>query len=339
MEIVESIVMDAKTKQQNLLPIIRQHGNQCMAYSTLQDGLEYEIVEGVGFIAYLSFQHFFWSRKGVKIVLADPMCEEGSYRQLATHFIEKFTDVIFIQVSDVFAKVLNDLGYEVNQFGIETDLFIQDFNLKGKYKSKLRQWSNKCKREKLEVKEKDLDSDAETIADIKALSNEWLSRKGGHEFSMLTRPLCLKAEADVRYFQVFKDNKLVGFAVFDPIYVEGEVVGYYHNIDRISRNAPHGTGVYLILQAMEVFKNEGKNMISLGMSPLYGIKRTEYRYNDFLHEALFFAYKHLEFLYPFKGNAGHKKKFNGSTKRVFFSSTSGNSLWQLLLALKAVKLF
>ena len=337
--------MDEKSKHQNLLPIIQQYGDNCMAYSSLQEGLEYEVVEDIGFIAYLTFKHFFWSRKGVKIVLADPLCDKRHYKKLVMHFIAKYTNVIFVQSSDAFASVLNNLGYEVNQFGIETDLLIQDFDLKGKHRSKLRQWRNKCKREGVEVKECPVKSDVENNPDwadnraaVEKLSNEWVKKKGGHEFTMLTRPLRYEAELDVRYFQAFKNNELIAFSVFDPMYDEDKVIGYYHNIDRVSQTAPHGTGAFILLQAMDVFRDEGKSLISLGMSPLYSIKRTEYNYNNFLHDALWFAYRNLEFLYPFKGNALHKKKFNGTTKRVFFSSTKGNNLWQLFIALKALKL-
>jgi len=338
--------MDVAIKQKILLPIIQQYGTSCMAYSSLQQGLEYEVVDGIGFIAYLTFKHFFWSRKGVKVVLADPLCNKNNYKELVTHFIDKYTDVIFVQSSDAFASVLNDLGYDVNQFGIETDLLIQGFDLKGKHRSKLRQWRNKCNREGVEVRECPVNRDAENGSDwaenraaVEKLSNEWIKRKGGHEFTMLTRALRYEVEPDVRYFQAFQNNKLIAFSVFDPVYDEGKVIGYYHNIDRVAQSAPHGTGAYILLQAIDVFKKEGKTLISLGMSPLYSIKRTEYNYNNFLHDALWFAYRNLEFLYPFKGNALHKKKFNGTTKRVFFSSTKGNNLWQLFIALKALKLF
>ena len=323
-----------------LLPVLRQYGRHCMAYSTLQKGLEYEIYEGIGFIAYLSYKHALWCRKGIKIVLADPVCNVSQYQQVTQQFMDTHKDVVFMQASDTFAKVLDSMGYEVNQFGIETELPIIDFDLKGKHRSKLRQWRNKCQREGVHVREVSSVSEGLSNTAIQLLLDEWVKKKGGHEFTFLTRPLCFESEPDVRYFQAFnRREELIAIAVFDPMYSQGEVVGYYHNVDRISRVAPHGTSAYVILQAMEIFRAEGKKLISLGMSPLFGIKRTEYRYNDFFHEILFFTFKHLEFLYPFKGNAGHKKKFHGEMKRVFFASTKGNSLWQLLVTLKAIKLF
>ncbi len=331
--------MDGINKKVTLFDMLKKYGNHCLAYSSLQDGLYYEHLKDIGYIAYLPFNHFFWSRKGTKIVLADPICDVHHYQKITQYFINKHKDVVFIQASDEFASVLNELGYEVNQFGIETELPIQSYDLKGKHKSKLRQWRNKCKREGVEVREVSSVIDNSSSGEIQALSDEWVKKKGGHEMTFLTRPLSFDTEPDVRYFQAYKDDELIAVSVFDPMFSNGEVVGYYHNIDRISHLAPHGTSAYIVLQALEVFKKEGKELISLGMSPLYGIKRTEYRYNNFLHDALFFTYKNLEFLYPFKGNAGHKKKFYGTTKRVFFSSTKGNSLWQLLVALKAIKLF
>ncbi len=327
-----------------LFPALREYGRGCMAYSSLQPGLEYEQLADGGYIAYFSFRHFFWARKGVKMVLADPVCDADKLPDAIHQFVRKHPHVIFIQISASVAGVLDALGYEVNPFGIETELSLADFNLAGKQRSKLRQWRNKCQREGVSIREvcfynKQGLADTDLIRAVQALSREWIKNKGGHELFFLTRPLRYEREPDVRCFAAYQGAELLGFAVFDPMYEAGEITGYYHNIDRLAASAPHGTSACLVLQAMEQFCAEGVRKLSLGMSPLCGIKRAGYCSNSFFHDALVFSYRHLEWIYPFKGNASHKKKFNGQTHPVFFSSTRGNSLWQLFISLKAMGLF
>jgi len=165
------------------------------------------------------------------------------------------------------------------------------------------------------------------------------------KYSFLVRPLRYKNEKDVRYFWAYvgegDDKKLIGLAVFDPIYMNGEITGYYHNIDRIANNAPHGVSVSIVLHAIGIFEQEGVRKISLGMSPLYLQKRrlSELNFNKFTRRAFRYAFNELNFIYPFKGNASHKKKFSGKQVPVYISSTKGTNLWQVFVMMKSNRMF
>jgi len=317
-----------------------------MAYSSLEPSLEYFLVDGLGYIAFKRFKHWFWANKERTLVLADPVCAPGNTLELLNQFLDKYPDSIFIQCSRFFAEVLDKKGFKVNQFGIETDLLTNDFDLAGKARAKLRQWKNKCQREGVSIIEKPI-SEFTDQDEIIALSKQWLEKKGGKEYSFLVRPLRYQNEKDVRYFWAYLTDshnqrvKLIGFAVFDPIYSNGKVIGYYHNIDRIDDSAPHGTSVSIVLYALELFKAEGLQKISLGMSPLYlqrGLS-SELNFNMFTRKAFWYAFDKLNFIYPFKGNASHKKKFNGKQTPVYFSSTKGTSLWQVFVMIKGNGMF
>jgi phosphatidylglycerol lysyltransferase len=74
------------------------------------------------------------------------------------------------------------------------------------------------------------------------------------------------------------------------------------------------------------------------MSPLSRID------DDLNHNALLawcarILYAHGNFIYPFKGNESHKDKYNGSKKKIYFSSSKGNDLFEVLSLLTALKLF
>ncbi len=320
----------------DLFPYLQQHGSHCMAYTSLEPSMEYFVVEGLGYIAYTRVKHWFWARKERKVVLADPICDPKNYAEIVRLFIKKYPNVIFMEASKTLAEVLDSMGYEVNQFGVETDIPITNFDLKGKQRAKLRQWRNKCQRENVTVKEQAIE-DCENTEEIKALSKHWLEKKGGQEYSFLVRPLRYTNDKDARYFWAYKNDKLIGLAVFDPIYKDGKVIGYYHNMDRINDNAPHGTSAFIILKAIEIFQQEAVQYVSLGMSPLClqrGLSN-EFNYRRYTRKAFWYAFDKLNFIYPFKGNASHKNKFNGEKNPVYISSTNGMSLWEVFIMMKA----
>lgn len=256
----------ANEKRTILGPFLKMHGRGCMSYSTLQPEFEYLVDDNMGYIAYFTFKHPCLAPRGRKIVLADPIAAPEDWQTLLRKFLARYPDVIFLQVSRQFACVLDDYGLQVNQLGVETELTLKDFTLNGKGRGKLRQWRNTCRREGILVGESDiLRMD---LAEVQRISQDWLRRKGGHELRILTRPLVYTHEDDVRYFWATQNEKLVGMAIFDPMYDRNRVIGYYHNFDRIISNVPHGTGAYCVVEAISRFQLEGVSVLSLGLSPL-----------------------------------------------------------------------
>jgi lysylphosphatidylglycerol synthetase-like protein (DUF2156 family) len=327
--------LTAKEKWEILGPYLKEHGKGCLAYSTLQD-LDYFIDENRGYIAYSPFKHPLFSRNGKKYVLADPITDKTDYRNLIESFLSKNPNSVFVQVTRDVAEVLDAFGFEVNQLGIETEIDLNDFSIKGAARSKLRQWQNKCRREGVTVEEQDM---AEVdLTEVQNITRKWIKRKGGHEFSMLTRPLVYEHEQDVRYFWARQEGKTIAMSIFDPIYEKRKIVGYYHNFDRIVQKSPNGTGSHCVLEAIRKFKNEGAQFISLGMSPLSRID-DDMNHNAFLAWCARILYAHGNFIYPFKGNESHKDKYNGRKKKIYFSSSKGNDLIEALSLLMALKLF
>ena len=327
--------LSPKEKWNILGPYLKQHGRGCLAYSTLQD-LDYFIDENRGYIAYSSFKHPLFSRNEKKMVLADPISARKDYQAIIESFLDLNSDSVFLQISRGAAEVLDAYGLQVNQMGIETELNLEGFSAKGASRSKLRQWRNKCLREGVTVEEKSI-SDV-NFFEVRHVSNEWTGRKGGHELLLLTRPLVHEAEKDVRYFWAKQNHKIVGICIFDPMYENQKTIGYYHNFDRMIKNAPNGTGVSCVLEAIKKFKEEGVKVLSLGMSPLSRIE------DDLNHSALIsriakILYTYGNFIYPFKGNESHKNKYDGRREKVYFSCSRGNDLRELICFMKSMKFF
>lgn len=318
-----------------LTPYLKQYGSHCLAYSVLQEGMQYYIEEGVGFIAYLPFRHVLLAPFGRSIVLGDPICAPEQAKGLLQRFIAQHKRVILMQCTARIGQLMDELGYEVNMWGQECEL-PAPFKLEGKHRAKLRQWRNKCEREGVVVEERAIS--ACDLNEIDTLSREWVQDKGGKELTLATRPFVREDEPDVRCFWARQNGKLIGLAIFDPMYEEGEVVGYYHNFDRITATAPNGSSAYIVLEAMKVFEHEGKRLVSLGLMPLFVLRQHFEHHNDFTRKSLMRAYSRYNHLYPFQGNVSHKKKFHGRQFPVYISSTRGNSLREVFVLMKAMQM-
>jgi NADPH-dependent 2,4-dienoyl-CoA reductase/sulfur reductase-like enzyme len=70
------------------------------------------------------------------------------------------------------------------------------------------------------------------------------------------------------YFVVGDFHFPSGFIFFDPIYENGEVIGYVPNISRASESFPLGIFYTLMAKVFEQFKAEGIPYIFLGLFPL-----------------------------------------------------------------------
>jgi len=320
-----------------LSPFLKENGIGCMAYSTLQDGLEYFVDANLGYIAYYPLRFPFLTLKTNRIVLADPIAKKEDYERLVEQFLNQRSPAIFLQATTGFAELLVSYGFKVNQIGIETEIELAHFDLKGKQKAALRQWRNKAIREGVEVMEKDISEMDSSV--VRGVSDNWLKKRGGHELYLLTRPLVYGHEEDVRYFWAVKNNDLVGMVIFDPMYGYRKIRGYYHNFVRLSDKAPYGTSVLATITAISQFQSEGIERVSLGMSPLCKLEDDKFKRNKNLSRIFRFMYSHCGFLYPFQGNHFHKSKYHGDESPVYFSCTEGNSVMSLLRAMKSLKIF
>ena len=140
-----------------------------MAYTSLEPQMEYFILDGVGYIAYIRYKHWLWAWKERKIVLADPICALDNYSEIISPFIKKYLQCdLCAKLKRVLASVLDKLGYQVNLFGVENKISLTDFSLEGKQRAKLRQWQNKCVREGVTVKESCID-DCNNLEEINSL--------------------------------------------------------------------------------------------------------------------------------------------------------------------------
>jgi len=286
---------------------LKLHGLGSLAYSSLQRGMLYFMREDLGYLCYVPLS----DGPDSVLVLADPICAPASMRQLLTEFLTVKRDPVFIHISHDTAAVLNELGFHVNELGVETFIEIQKFDLVGNKKQQLRNARNGARKDGLTVVEVNA-VDNMMIKALREISDSWMKEKvaGSSEMQLLVRPLVYVDEVDVRKFVALKDGEIVGFVIFDPMYEEGEVVGYIANQLRSNFERTYSVVDFIILEALDVFKAEGKREISLGLSPMYKVDDSgEFKHSKLLKSYFQYSFEKANYVYNFKSLARHKSLY------------------------------
>jgi lysylphosphatidylglycerol synthetase-like protein (DUF2156 family) len=286
---------------------LQKYGTGSMAYSSLQPGMQYFMHTEYGYTAFVPLGDAY----GSVCVLADPICSPENMASFLDAFLKERNDPIFLHISHDTAKHLAERGFCVNELGVETLIDIQEFTLVGTKKEQLRRARNNAQKDSIKVREIPSVDDALFKA-FKKIADEWIRHKviSDNEMQFIVRPIVYVDEVDVRRFVALKDNEIVGYVIFDPMYENGEVIGYIANHLRSILDRSYSVVDYIIIEALETFKQEGKRTLSLGLSPLAKVNDDdEFKHSKLIKAHFQYAFKNANFLYNFKNLYQHKTKY------------------------------
>jgi lysylphosphatidylglycerol synthetase-like protein (DUF2156 family) len=308
------------------LRALREFGNFALAYSaTFQSGLDY-FGDEEGFLAYKQVG-------STAFVLANPLAPIGGCEDLIRNFMSWRGDVCFWQTSHPVAKILEKIGFRVNEMGTETRIEIGGYDFDGPRKRNFRRALKRASSCGYAITERSVAS--LDHHELQAVSDRWRQTRGvkDREMTFLTRPAVLADEIDVRKFFTF-DHKgnLQAFAFFDPIYKGGNVVGYLCSAKRRLPEADPLVGYAMLHRAIRTFQDEGRALLSLGLSPLCGIEDIELTCNrlvSFGFRAVYRSQLFNQLIYPLQGFAAHKGAFCGSAQQTYCAFQKGLTLMQL----------
>jgi lysylphosphatidylglycerol synthetase-like protein (DUF2156 family) len=317
------------------LRVLREYGNFALAYSAaFQSGLEYFGGEE-GFLAYKQVG-------STAFVLANPLAPIGACEHLIRSFVSERSDVCFWQASRPIAKILEKIGFCVNEMGSETKIELHAYEFDGPRKRNFRRALNRAACCSYTIAERSVNSiDREAL---RTVSERWRQTRGvkNREMTFLTRPAILDDEVDVRKFFTFdRTGSLQAFAFFDPIYKGGEVVGYLCSAKRRLPEADNLVGYAILHRAIQTFQDEGKAILSLGLSPLCGIEDKELSSNRLVSFGFRTVYRSRLFnqiIYPLRGFAAHKGSFCGTAEQTYCAFKRGLALSQLVKMPRACNL-
>ena len=111
---------------------LKQFGVHSQSFSTLQPGMQYFDVEGMGYVAYMR-------KWGGTFVLSDPVAAQQDFPRILEHFHQRFPNACYIQVSKPVVDFLHlRFGLYGTQFGSESRINLGTWSLSGKKKQILR---------------------------------------------------------------------------------------------------------------------------------------------------------------------------------------------------------
>jgi lysylphosphatidylglycerol synthetase-like protein (DUF2156 family) len=323
---VREIALDSR------MSLLRQYGNFSQAYSVArQSGLAH-FGDEQGFIAYKQVG-------GTAMVLADPIAPPQYRDRLIRHFLEEEHDVCFCQTSFTVAKLLSSLGFCVNEIGHDNRLDLAGYDFSGAGKKNLRNARNRMAKLGYHIRECPI---AEVdVAAVRAISDAWkrMHAVRNREVSFMSRPIDCREEPDVRWlFASDAGGRLVAFAVFDPVYDHGQIVGYTSQANRHLPSADSLVQHAIKRHAIETFKAEGRKWLFLGLSPLADINDWNFPHDWFIHRGFVFARGNFLFnryVYPVKKISAHKSQFRPVIYQTFCAFNRPPGLIRILKMLVA----
>ena len=286
---------------------LKQFGTHSQSFSTLQPGMQYFDLPGVGYVAYMR-------KWGGTFVLSDPVCAPENFSVILGHFQKRFPRASYVQVSKAVVDVLHsDFGLYGTQFGSESRIDLGKWSLSGKKKQILRTALNQAEKSNITVKERFSDDHTREI------SEAWIRTRKckSNEIRFLIRPMEMEYRENARHFYAYQDDKAVGFIYFDPIYRNNEIISYVPNISRANADFRQGLFYTLMAHAMETFKAEGVPYLDLGLIPLSLDQVTEHQESRPLKRLLHVLYEKMNFLYNFKGLEFTKTRFRGDNFKTY----------------------
>lgn len=314
-----------REKWEALSPFLREHGREALSYATIQDGMEYFIDDELGYLAFTTVTHPVFARKEKRIVLSDPICSRDRLRDLLGRFLGENPRSVFVVISEYCAEALRDMGFKVNCIGPEPEIPIQTYNSMGNWKDldMIKRARNEAKREGITIREERIeDVDQEKIH---AISSKWMGSKilNDREIWIYARRPVLESEEDVRKFVAYdREGNIIGFAFYDPIYRDGQVIGYSANISRCDEAKYGRLATAIHMEAIDVFKPEGKETLNLCLAPFVKLDLGKYNDDAALRSFFSLSEKYGNDIYNFKGLAFHKSKYRAVDKPMYFASNS-----------------
>ena len=307
----------ASIAEQRRWQALQRFGDFTLAYNTAaQEHLEYHW-SNVGYLAYVQ-------RKGQVFVLGDPVTSDEDIPTLLDSFLARFPRPTFVQVSATTATHLAARRFYINEMGVDTTLDLATYSFAGKSMERIRYASNWLKKHGYHIAELSYtDIEAQVATDV---SQQWRRsmKYSRSEMRFLNRPICYRDERDVRkFFLRDAQGRCLAFMYFDPLYRDGHVIGYATAIKRRRPDAPLYAEQGIMRAAIEQFQSEGKQRVTLGLSPMAWIENKTFPCNPFLHYSFRYAFRAWwvnRYFYNLEGHAQYKRHFKGHEQPYHYAS-------------------
>ena len=243
------------------------------------------------------------------IALGDPIGDIKDATQLVWEFCDAASAAncrpVFYEATPAFLSLWAEMGLAIHKMGEEAVVDLTTFSLDGSERKRLRTTYNRAGRDGLSFEVLPAPIDDQTMADLKNISDQWLTSKkskekqfsvGRFEWDYMRRfPIAV----------VWLDGRIVSFANVMTTQTKKEAT---LDLMRYVNDAPSGLMEYMFIALILDLKDKGYQTFSLGMSPFSGLSsRRGSRWTAKLGNAV---YRHGGHFYNFEGLRGFKEKFD-----------------------------
>ena len=241
-------------RQDNIIRLLKLYGHDSLSYFHLQESRRYYFSpSGNSFLSYRVYNK-------IAIVGGDPVGLSSEITTLLSSFITYLQQwnlsPCFVGLSGKYTPTIPTLGLNVSKIGEEAVLKLEYFE-RNKLKKKVRRAVRYV--EKLEVdiffiSPKNLSPYLKS--ELETVSSDWLKKnrkRGKRGFSMTLNRLPTQKDSDCQLAVAVKNNKVLGFLSFTPIYQKS---GYSLDLSRQRSGSPNGLNEFLIIKSAEYFKNK-----------------------------------------------------------------------------------
>lgn len=323
---VEAETFDRTRKWAELSPYLRQHGREALSYASLQDGMEYFVIDGVGYIAYVSIRHPIFAPSGMKMVLVDPVCAVDRYELVVRSFMKHCKRIAFAPASEELGYAIRGLGFKFVCIGYEPVIPIQTYNVDGNWREldMIRRARNQARRDGITVRE-EREIGRVDVAGLEEVSKRWLSNKvlRDREIWVYARSPVYENEPDVRKFVAYdRSGRILGYVFYDPIYRGGKVVGYSANTARCDEINYGKLSTVIHMAAMRVFRSEGKEILNLCLAPFDKVDNGRFQDDPVTKWFFKLTRRYGENVYNFGGLSFFKSRFRAPEISKYFASNA-----------------
>lgn len=312
---------------------LERYGDFALAVSTRQPGLEIFRLPGRGELAW----HPPLSPFGSALVLGDPLCAGVDREALLHAFLEEHPRAAFFQVGSDTALVLRELGLHATPMGFESWIELPGWHLRGQSRKYLRNVLSRASRQGISLHE--WPDYRGRMDELQQISSRWLGlrRRNSSELHFLARPLDSCHDPMTRCFVARRNGHTIAFVMFDPLYRDGRVLGYAASLLRSTELGSAGWQDFIVLGAIEQFRREGLEWLTLGLSPFAPTACPPQLDSAAPTHALFsWWHRHGNWLYNFRGVGFHKHFYPSEHRPAFFCSRYTLPVMELRDALEAM---
>ena len=314
--------------------IMSRHGRDPMdSFALLPDKRYYFANGGDGVIAYALWRKF-------AVALADPICAPEARASLVAEFVRfcktQDWEPMFYCSHVSNRQMYEEAGFITFKVGEDARLSVNDFKLQGGKFQNLRTARNKAQKAGLTFQWYDAKPtpDHGLEAQLQVISQQWLDSKHGGEmtFDLGSFSIDFIREHGVSIVRN-PENRIENFGTWLP-YNGGK--GRCLDIMR-GRNEFRDVMDFLIVEAIDHFKNEGVEEVSLGNAPLANAD-AEGSPENRQERAVKFLFENFDQIYGYKRLFEFKKKYQPAWQGRYLAYRPRTPLAMVALAIAGVHL-